>query len=435
MPKVTKTNDKKIPIYALPNGGYKIRVYLQNPETGKQEQNDFQSKKWDFNDAKRELKKYEKLGAAYFTMKHASLKNKTASTAIATNIASNGSTSKGTEPLTEIEELDELFVKYIEWRKSGTKASYLETLKTNYNAYIHPFFQQNPNISWKTKDGVSKWQLWLDNKELKRQKPEWKVPHKMCNRTKNRIITPFRLLIKYANEELDMEAKGNFKKLEKGNDITTRRTYWKHKDWTNFYDAIEKDNYEDRALFKLLFSTGMRIAEARSLVFSDIDFYENTVTVTTSVCRQPKDEENHSYIITDNKGGTTLTLKLKEITMGYLRKLREQHKKTYGFNTKTTYLFGGAHPISANTARRRFNKYKAKMLKLHPEMDADVVTHGIRHSVCSAVVKAYGISVAQIMLGHKDPKTTAGYAHTELPDDLIFAIDLEEEDIELDYQI
>ena len=435
MPKVTKTNDKKIPIYALPKGGYKIRVYLQNPETGMQEQNDFQSKKWDFNDAKRELKKYEKLGAAYFTMKHASLKNKKDLIALATDNASSISPSIETEPLSEIEELDELFEKYMKYRKSGTKSSYQEILRINYNAYIHLFFQQNPRLSWKTKDGVTKWQLWLDCKELKRQKPEWKVPHLMCNRTKNRIITPFRLLMQYANEELDMKVNGNFKKLEKGNDITTRRTYWKHKDWTNFYNVIDKDNYEDRALFKLLFSTGMRISEARSLVFSGIDFYENTVTVARSVCRQPKDEEDHSYIITDNKGGTNLTLKLKEITMGYLRKLLEQHKKTYGFNPKTTFIFGGANPISPNTARRKFDMYKDKMLKLHPEMDPDVVTHGIRHSVCSAVVNAYGISVAQTMLGHKDPKTTAGYSHTELPDDLIYAIDLEEEDVEMDYQI
>jgi hypothetical protein len=38
------------------------------------------------------------------------------------------------------------------------------------------------------------------------------------------------------------------------------------------------------------------------------------------------------------------------------------------------------------------------------------------------------------MVGHKDPKTTAGYIHTELSDDLILEIDLEE-DAEIDYQI
>ena len=435
MPKVTKTNDEKIPIYALPKGGYKIRVYLQNPETGKQEQNDFQSKKWKYNDAKRELKKYESLGAAYFTMKHASLKNKKAAIALAANIASNISTSIGTVPLTEIQELDDLFEKYMMSREKGTRSSYQEILRINYNAYIHLFFQQNPSISWKTKDGISKWQLWLDTKELKRQKPEWKVPHLMCNRTKNRIITTFRLLTKYANEELDMKVKGNFKKLDKGNDITTRRTYWKHKDWTNFYDVIDKDNYEDRALFKILFSTSARISEVRSLVFSDIDFYENKVTIATSVCRQPKDSEDHSYIITDTKGSVTLTLKLKDITMGYLKKLLEQHKKTFGFNPKTTFIFGGVNPISPNTARRRFDKYKERMLKLHPEMDPDVTLHGIRHSVCTFVANKFGITVAQTMVGHKDPKTTAGYIHTELSDDLILKIDLEEEDAEIDYQI
>ena len=99
--------------------------------------------------------------------------------------------------------------------------------------------------------------------------------------------------------------------------------YLKNEEWTRLIEAI--DNYRDKLIVKLLYSTGMRVGELSKLKVEDIDFTERfihipaentkTKTARTVVVDQGTLSDVRAYLkLTRIKPGRIFNLSVRENT-------------------------------------------------------------------------------------------------------------------------
>jgi len=147
-------------------------------------------------------------------------------------------------------------------------------------------------------------------------------------------------------------------------------------------DSIEIDSklgLRDRAIYELLYSTGLRISEVVKLKHADIDLKNRYVAVR--VGKFDKDR-----IVPINQTAS-------------------RFMTAYGGSKKSEYFFN----LSAGTVNYRFRQY-LKKLGLHKQGRA---VHAIRHT-CATHLLENGANVryVQELLGHEDIETTVKYTHT-----------------------
>jgi integrase/recombinase XerD len=173
-----------------------------------------------------------------------------------------------------------------------------------------------------------------------------------------------------------------------------------------FLDSIDPGSdcgLRDRALFELLYSSGLRAGEAAKLAMTDIDF------------------EERSLLIREAKFSRDRVVPVNEVAMAFLKRYlaftqqnarqascqvsREGHIKASGL------VFGGMRKVAINA---RFQK----LLKERGMYREGYCAHSIRHS-CATHLLAHGADLryVQELLGHKSIETTVVYTH-ELYDNL-----------------
>ena len=99
--------------------------------------------------------------------------------------------------------------------------------------------------------------------------------------------------------------------------------YLKNEEWVRLIEAI--DNYRDKLIVKLLYSTGMRVGELSKMKVEDIDFSERfihipaentkTKTARTVVVDQGTLSDVRAYLkLTRIKQGSIFTLSVRKNT-------------------------------------------------------------------------------------------------------------------------
>ncbi len=153
-------------------------------------------------------------------------------------------------------------------------------------------------------------------------------------------------------------------------------------------DAASRSGPREKAMFYLLFGTGIRLGEACSLKVQDI--HEDTITVT-------------------GKGRKTREVYLppeaREALLDYIEKARAQPSDrggdlNYVFTTKA-----GGRRMSYDYFRKICSDVaRAAGVKFHPHM--------ARHTYATELIRA-GISVVYVsqLLGHEDLESTSIYLH------------------------
>jgi integrase/recombinase XerD len=144
-------------------------------------------------------------------------------------------------------------------------------------------------------------------------------------------------------------------------------------------------NLKHRALLTTLYATGLRVSEVTNLVVTDIDSNRMVVQV-----RQGKGRKDRFVMLSP----TLLTL-LRQ----YWRAYQPRH-----------WLFPGrnrSHPINDATAYR-ICQQAARAAKL----SKSVSPHCLRHSFATHLLEAgTDLRTIQLLLGHRNLKTTAVYLH------------------------
>lgn len=169
-------------------------------------------------------------------------------------------------------------------------------------------------------------------------------------------------------------------------------------------NSLEKEPLQWRVWVRLLIDTGIRRGECCGLHWKDVDFKNNTITISCALCYTKK---KGVYLDTP-KNGKTRTIDVDPDIMALLRQLRQEQAA----NAISPYVFSQGkdpspmHPQSPTRYLKNFEK-KYGVSHLHP--------HKLRHSFASIAI-TNGADVASVSekLGHCDKAVTLRmYTHSD----------------------
>lgn len=144
----------------------------------------------------------------------------------------------------------------------------------------------------------------------------------------------------------------------------------------------------DKAIFELLFSSGMRISELTELTLKQLHFQDK-------------------YIIVFGKGSKERLVPLGEVALTYLRNYLNVRNSLLKITTDLVFLnYQGKH-LSRNYIFTLLKKYA-----IEAGINKDISPHTLRHSYATALIEnGADLRVVQTLLGHEDISTTAIYTH------------------------
>ncbi|MCI3029776.1 site-specific integrase [Desemzia sp. C1] len=164
-------------------------------------------------------------------------------------------------------------------------------------------------------------------------------------------------------------------------------------------------------LFHLLAYSGFRKSEALALTWNDINFKDNTISITKAVGRG---EGNRLYIKDPKNEASERTISIDEVTMNVLREWKKVQavdllKLGFNANNEVQLLFSNFmnELVDPNHTVRRIN------LVIEKNALTKITTHGLRHTHCSLMFES-GAKPEVVMerMGHSDIQTTMNiYTH------------------------
>ena len=180
-------------------------------------------------------------------------------------------------------------------------------------------------------------------------------------------------------QDLELEVKGG----------RSTREIFGCEEMARFLDSIDPDalcGLRDRALFELLYSSGLRVSEAGTLTIEDIDF-------------------DGRLMLVKGKWGKDRIIPFSKVAAVFLKQYLAGREKS-----KSERVFLGAKgPFKGSSVSERFRC----LLKRFGMARAGLVAHSIRHSIATHLLEA-GVSIryVQALLGHESIETTVRYTHT-----------------------
>lgn len=186
---------------------------------------------------------------------------------------------------------------------------------------------------------------------------------------------------------------------------TTKAKFWTVEELNLFLRLAEEHlNPMWFAFFRLLAFSGMRLSEALALTWADVDFKENTVSVTKSLSRGVT-----KAIIVEapkTKAGSRV-IDMDEESMNILRRWKQEQVLVLGKINNLVFSSDSGDYITRSLPIKKLERF-CLVHKLNT-----ITLHGFRHTHCSLLFEAgASIKEVQVRLGHEDVETTMGiYAH------------------------
>ena len=169
-------------------------------------------------------------------------------------------------------------------------------------------------------------------------------------------------------------------------------------------DALNEEPLKWQALILLLIDSGMRRGEACGLQWKNVDFENNTVTISENLCYTPK---KGVYLDTP-KNGKKRTIDVDPDVMAILKTLREQQAQS----AISPFVFtqeNSAEPMHPQSPTRYMKRLSIRcgVTDLHP--------HKLRHSFASiAIINGADIASVSEKMGHSDKGVTLRmYTHAD----------------------
>ena len=157
-------------------------------------------------------------------------------------------------------------------------------------------------------------------------------------------------------------------------------------------DAHEDDPVaiRDRAMFELMYSSGLRLAELVSLDLNDLDLREGSVRVT-------------------GKGAKTRVLPVGRQALEALEEWLELRGGLADIDQTAVFVSQRGGRLSPRSVQARLSS-----LALRQGLGRKVHPHMLRHSFASHVLESSGdLRAVQELLGHADISTTQVYTHLD----------------------
>jgi site-specific recombinase XerD len=142
----------------------------------------------------------------------------------------------------------------------------------------------------------------------------------------------------------------------------------------------------DRALFELLYATGLRGGEVAALKVEDIDF------------------EGRLVFVREGKMGKDRVVPLSEVAKSFLKLYLSERKERSGY----LFLNQQGGKLNATSINNRFRRNATRCGVYRPGLS----THSIRHSVATHLLThGADLRYVQELLGHESIETTVLYTH------------------------
>lgn len=168
--------------------------------------------------------------------------------------------------------------------------------------------------------------------------------------------------------------------------------------------CLDREPLKWKAMIRLLVDTGIRRGECCGLQWKDIDFKENTITITGNLCYTP---QKGVYLDTP-KNGKTRIIDVDADVIALLQQLRQQQAS----HALSAFVFtqdNSPEPMHPQSPTRYLKKFAARygIDDLHP--------HKLRHSFASiAITNGADIASVSEKLGHSDKAVTLRmYTHAD----------------------
>lgn len=161
-------------------------------------------------------------------------------------------------------------------------------------------------------------------------------------------------------------------------------------------DVTDPLGLRDRAIFELLYGSGLRSEEVISLDVDSIDFEENEVRVS-------------------GKGDKTRIVPVSEIAIYAVREYKERGRPELVINKNgnqpnninTLFLSARGKPLGTSDIRRRTTKYVRKAA-----VKTGTTSHVFRHCFATHLLEGGAdLRAVQELLGHSSISTTQRYTH------------------------
>jgi len=170
--------------------------------------------------------------------------------------------------------------------------------------------------------------------------------------------------------------------------------------------AKKSDRPLDYPIFLTLAYTGMRVGELRALKWRDINFKEQTISITKTMYHDtpqpPKTKSSHRTIDVDR------------IVLDVLDRIKKRQKIVKLDHKENDLIFsrGDNKPVLHNTILKRM-----KSLLRRAGLPDHLTPHSLRHTHTSLLAEAgVSLEVIQNRLGHQDDKITRSiYLHVTKP--------------------
>ena len=297
--------------------------------------------------------------------------------------------------------MDELIAEYIEIRVSSRKPSTQVTKLNIINQKILPYFSGKRVVDVKAVD-VEKWQKIINEMETKEG-------YGLSNTYKYTIRGQLVAIMNYAVQIHDLPSNPVLKTQRIGKKKAAKQPFWELSDYAKFRKvAAEKPNYF--YFWELLYWTGMRSGEAKSICLKDVLWDKKVIRVyktlsnanlpAPSVKPSKKEAKKLQEGETDPKADSSYRdIHLPQILVD---ELKEYVDSLYGL-TPNDYLFN----LSKSGSHRELDRC------IEATGITDITIHGFRHSanaLLSNVVRCPDV-VRKYRLGHSDETTNDIYNH------------------------
>ena len=151
----------------------------------------------------------------------------------------------------------------------------------------------------------------------------------------------------------------------------------------------------DRAIFEVLFSTGVRVSELVDLNFADVDAAGQTIRIR-------------------GKGKKQRTVPIGPTAIAAIQKyleLRRADPRAATFDQEALFANKHGQRLSTRSVRRKLDKYLAEC-----GLDPSISPHTLRHSFATHMLNnGADLRSVQELLGHQSLSTTQVYTHLTTP--------------------
>lgn len=189
------------------------------------------------------------------------------------------------------------------------------------------------------------------------------------------------------HDMLAMNPIAKVKRSVRRDEIKVEMLFWEPSHFNQFINVV--DDQELNNFFTFLYYMGTRKGEALALQWKDVDFNKNIISIYKSMTNKIKGK---AWEITSPKNvNATRNISMPKSVKDAMLNQLEFHKKCFGF-CDDCFVFGFDRPYSAETIRRKFNKYTAlanlKEGKTLPIENCiqQIRIHDLRHSHASYLI-------------------------------------------------